>query len=294
MVDATGGTGGGPNFAEMSEHLDIQDNTLDTSILADVDPVLSNAVENLEESFHERMAHLEHQLENTDNPQQKLALEEEMQMLEGEFESFENRVESGAIEFAEQIDGSGTIASVLENVAGMRQELALEALEDMVGDFRSTLADSYAQFGTADMPPDLVVSVGGDLPIGDETLAELGGPCQVPADTMTEETGQTQGTEASGEIGGAEQTDGAGETGETDGGAEAGDLADPEEMVNLLSSDPQAFMEELGDMDPEDRNTMMMAVQTQMQEINQMFQMASQFSQAMHDTQTSVIQNMRV
>lgn len=283
MVDAMCGTGG-MTASAASDLLDIQDNILDTDALADHDPVLGNAVETLEESFHERMAHLEYQMENASNPMEKLALEEELMNLEQEFAKFENLVENNLMDIGELPGLAGTMMST-------QQDQLLEAVEDAVGDLRSTLMDSYAEFGTAGMAPDVeVVVTAGSEHVGEDAATELGGPCQVPAEGGVEgsaqaQAGQTAGTEASSGTAGADPSSGA--EGDTD-------LPNPEEMVNLLSNDPEAFMDQLSDLDPEDRNSMMMAVQTQMQQINQMFQMASQFSQAMHDTQSAVIQNMRV
>ncbi len=268
MVDATGGAGAATQntMAEIADMLDIQDNTLDTGAITERDPVLGNAVETLEESFHERMAHLEYQMENAENPMEKLALEKELMHLEQEFEKFESLVENRLLEIE-------NLPLMPGKAIELKQDRLLDAVENMVGDLRSTLMDSYAEFGSVGMPPDADVAVDGDNQVDDATCDELSGS------HGTEETG---GTGASGESGEASESAGT------------SDLPNPEELVDLLATDPQAFMDELSDLSPEDRNAMMMTVQTQLQQINQMFQMASQFSQAMHQTQTAVIQNMRV
>jgi hypothetical protein len=68
----------------------------------------------------------------------------------------------------------------------------------------------------------------------------------------------------------------------------------PEELVNQMDKDPKAFYSELRNMGGQDRADVMQQVQTHLQQMNQLFSMMSQMSQAMHDTTKAVISNLRV
>lgn len=139
-----------------------------------------------------------------------------------------------------------------------------EELEGVISDFRQEISASYAEFGTCEVPADAEVDKPGWSPVEGEELGELS------AETVTIDH---------------------------EGGAAADVAADVEnakhstdELVDMLQNDPDAFRAAAGDLDQED----MMAIQNKMQQINQLFSMMTQFSQAMHDTSKAVIQNLRV
>jgi Mg2+ and Co2+ transporter CorA len=68
----------------------------------------------------------------------------------------------------------------------------------------------------------------------------------------------------------------------------------PDELVNLMDKDPQAFYGELRNLSPNDRSMVMQQVQLHLQQMNQLFSMMSQMSQSLHDTTKAVISNLRV
>lgn len=65
-------------------------------------------------------------------------------------------------------------------------------------------------------------------------------------------------------------------------------------MVNLMSTDPQAVMEQLQSMPIEERGAYMQMLQTQLQQLNQLFSAMSNFSKSEHDTSKAMINNLRV
>jgi hypothetical protein len=69
---------------------------------------------------------------------------------------------------------------------------------------------------------------------------------------------------------------------------------DVEGMVNLMSTDPQAAMAELKNLNPEDRGIALQMINTRLQQMNQMFSMMSNIMKSLHDTAKAAINNMRV
>lgn len=69
---------------------------------------------------------------------------------------------------------------------------------------------------------------------------------------------------------------------------------DPQKMLDLMSTNPEKFMEELSSLRPEDRAAFMQTIQTQLQQINQLFSTMSNFAKSQHDTNKAVINNLRV
>ena len=82
------------------------------------------------------------------------------------------------------------------------------------------------------------------------------------------------------------------------GGATAakgsGGGVDVKALINLMSTDPQAALEKLNSLDPEQRTQTMAVINQQLQEINQMVSMMSNMQKSIHDTSKSAINNMRV
>lgn len=78
------------------------------------------------------------------------------------------------------------------------------------------------------------------------------------------------------------------------GGATSAADHDFDAMVNLMSTDPQAVMEQLQSMPIEERGAYMQMLQTQLQQLNQLFSAMSNFSKSEHDTSKAMINNLRV
>ncbi len=184
--------------------------------------------------------------------------------LRGEIERLE-----GALERLDSMKVGGNVLSQLISVAA---------------EVRGVLAESYSEFGTS------VVS--GEAYAGETeereplTLPGIVGRAldRIPSGVM-ERIQSVAGRLAPGE---AREAEGAAQaSGEVD-------LEDPAQMLELFQNDPEAFYEALKDLPAEDRMMMMNLVQTQMQQINQMFSMMSQLSQAVHDTHKAIINNLRV
>ena len=229
----------------------------DTSNLDRLDSQLKDHFHQVQGSFSERMSDLKAQIEGTSDPGEKMAMQSELRGLERELSNLHGLIEDIPSGMGLKVGGE----QIMEKV-----EAAIEGLHNRV-------SDSYAQFGTVENPNQ--ISMGG-----------------MDADKIDNLRMSERAAEA---VGASSGTDGEVDSGEVDGSGEVEQAEhDMEELVNMLATDPDAFMDELSDLDPEDRNAMMMTVQTQLQQMNQLFQMTSQFSQAMHDTQSAIIQNLRV
>lgn len=232
----------------------------DTSTLEQLDGQLKGHFEQVQSSFTERMTDLNQQIADSDDPMEKMALEQEVRSLERELGDIHSMIESLPSGMALKVGGDEMSAALEE---------AIEGLHDQI-------TTSYAQFGTADDPGQFVMDQGQLDKLDGLRLNE----------TITGPGGESSSVDSEGQ-----QVDGDAAP-ESQSVEEAS--RDMDELVNMLATDPDAFMEELSDLEPEERNAMMMTVQTQLQQMNQLFQMTSQFSQAMHDTQSAIIQNMRV
>ncbi len=66
------------------------------------------------------------------------------------------------------------------------------------------------------------------------------------------------------------------------------------DLMNLMSTDPQAAMEELKSVKPEERAALLQEANTQLQQTNELFSMMSNMMKSQHDTLKAVINNMRV
>ncbi len=240
----------------------------DQNDLGKVSHQLANEVKQIEQNFVNRVADLRAQHAETDDPLVKMDLEQEIRELEQSMADLRDVSERS------RLQGSSSYESSVRTVAE---------------EFRNQIRDSYVNFGTWDSPAS---DPAGSLSINRPALMDRldvddlrrvsGGIMDRVWNGGEEQVRTNNETDAKAE-GANEETKSIGEMSEN-----------MNEMVNLLATDPDAFMEELSDLEPEERNTMMMTVQTQLQQMNQLFQMTSQFSQAMHDTQSAIIQNMRV
>lgn len=232
---------------------------IDVGAINDHNPQLASEIQTVEESFQDRIDDLAQQIEDTDDPHREMQLEREIMDLERHFDDVQSMVEDAPVDHM---------------VLG---DKAIHEVRGAIDDLHATIADSYAELGAATVSSDQEVDLPQSASIDEGVVSDLEG---------------TAKTDESSQMGETESTEGGGEAESSSSDA----LADTnvEELVNTLSNDPDAFMEEMSNLDPEERNAMMTAVQQQLQDINQMFQMTSQFSQAMHDTQSAVIQNMRV
>lgn len=292
--------------------IDLQQDSME---MEDVNPYVASHVESAQDSLAERVADLEQQITDTDDPQQQMQLQDEIMDLEGAFEQFQDDVSALSAKLG---DNNGFPVAIGGAVADIQNSNMADELRDVVSDFRNEIADSYAEFGTADVPSEVEdmkpawCPVGQDLeleiPTTDrfelpQTALEVIMDVEIETTRATPESDGAAGTDETSDTGatsGASETGDAGETSSTagsgDSGGEAGtvDGKSPSDMVNLMSNDPDAFYEQMQGLDPEDRMMMQQTVQQQLQEINQMNQMMSQFSQAIHDTHKAVIQNLRV
>lgn len=233
---------------------------------------LGEKIGGLQEALSERLADLGLQLEKADGTAQQLELEQEIERLQEALADFQAALDEAVVS-NDEID-LGILRASTDFDVGRYAEIA-DQVGAMISELRQDVIDSYAQFGTCALPGEVAVSHSASPPVDEATVNSLCGD-------ITSDGG--------GELAGASQDVGANSTvdfANLDG-------ASPQEMVNLLSSDPDAFYAEMQDLDPEDRMVMMMTVQQQLQEMNQLFNMISQFSQAIHDTHKAMIQNLRV
>lgn len=89
-------------------------------------------------------------------------------------------------------------------------------------------------------------------------------------------------------------TEGMGaESGDSDSSMDLTDI-DVDNMVNLMTTDPQAAMAELKKLPAEDRSIAMQMITQNLQNMNQMFSMMSNVTKTLHDTSKAIINNMRV
>ena len=226
----------------------------------DIDPVNTERLEDMDPNLAAHVENVETALnERLEDLAQQIADADNPQaamQLEGEMRALEREFQ----EFSNSVEGA--------NSAAINPHLSSEKIADQVGDiiddFHSVISSSYAEFGTATVPADLDVEAGAWCPVGDGQVGDLS-DADLDADP------------------GADI-------------ASTGDGESPEvgEMVDLLQNDPDAFQEAMSDLDADERQGMMMAIQNELQQINQLFSMMTQFSQAMHDTSKAVIQNLRV
>lgn len=273
------------------------------SIDTDINRHVEDHVRAVEDSYMERIADLERQIATTDDPQRALELQDEIMELENAFDDFKDDVDRM----------SGDRSAGLAGVGGFITDMVnADELQEVVSDFRQTISDSYAEYGTADVPAGVeeqkpawepltidLPFLGGltaqvDLELLDFQV-QIGGASEGGETTASSGAGESSGAGSAESASSSEETSGSGESSSSEGvGATEVDGRSVGEMTNLMSNDPDSFMAEMQDMDPEDRNEMMILVQQQLQEMNQMFQMMTQFQQVMHDTQKAAIQNMRV
>ncbi len=260
---------------------------------------LEEHIHGVEDAMDDRIADLQQQVALTDDPQRKLELEDAIMRLERDFADFEASIQEMAS------DADGYYTSQYGAVASADNA---DELQSMISDLRQTIHGTYESYGTAQVSCDVEdakpswepVNVEVDTQGAAEGMERLEPRAYMSTDSSkagkidgssgtssSDGPSSTEGSSSSGETASSEGTSSSGGGGEIDGRT-------PEEMMNLMSNDPNAYYEELQDMDPEDRQMMMTMVQQQLQEMNQMFQMISQFQQAIHDTQKAVIQNMRV
>ncbi|RDV38710.1 hypothetical protein DV096_07845 [Bradymonadaceae bacterium TMQ3] len=259
--------------------------------MALVKPEVASKVAEVESDFLARIDDLKAQI--AEDPRSARALE-----LKGEV----TRLENAFRDFSESV--TSFVTTTDEGVPWIHEDTHLlprEMLQGFVREMQVELGASYETYGTA-------VGGGGVTTASELTMSsmELRAPklsnLQVSKHHVSEagkallrrmET--NEGVEKGGNTQGSGATDSPGASSETkEGGKTAADF-EVAEMVNLLSSDPDAFMQELSAIvDPQERAALMTLVQSKLQQINQLFSMVSQFSQAMHDTSKAIISNLRV
>lgn len=237
-VSGAGGAGG-----IQAKYEPIKDSEMNSS--------LSHHVKGVQESFAERVADLQEQISNADNPQQKMALEQELMKMESAFKDFSSEIR----------EMNNDIVKGQALGVGINHDNVHDAVQDLVTEFRAEISASYAEFGTACVSGDTIEETG-DCGLIDEE--SIGGDTDAASPDEMELS------------------------------ASSDDMLDPGELLEMMENDPQAFAAHMGEMGAEERGAMMMAVQNELQQINQLFSMMTQFSQAMHDTSKAVIQNLRV
>lgn len=308
-------------------------------VTGQADPSVRPHLEALENSFLERLDDLNTQIGRSNDPGEKLQLQEEMRSLEGQFDRIRSHPQAG-----------GCAGPALPMDIG-----------DLIADMRASIARSYENFGTASLPPqsfcgtevrtplarDLIESmipdnrsilnrlpdaiknsnlqgllerIGAGTQIGSKIQLPETPPGSAASGTTTasstaasaapdgaassssaasaQKSAETATTSETTEASETSAASGAEQTSSSEGvsGSKDGDGSiDPREMLELFNEDPQAFYDSLQDIkNPEERMMHMNMVQTELQRINQMFSMMSQFSQAIHDTHKAVINNLRV
>lgn len=253
---------GGPTSAQHREYAG-------PTLIEGLNDTDRSALADAKDLYVTRAVDLERQIEQTDDPQLEQKLTEELGRLQEAYDDFTDKLEE------------------LQSVGGVGSSAA----STMISEFEQRVSESFQEFGTAGVSPDVEEQKPGWEAAGERLAAET------PVDDV-DDLPLTLDLEID-DVAETSETETGAETSSTDGSSEStggvGDLDHSiEDLVNLMSNDPDAFYDEIGDLDPEQQNLVMTQVQQQLQEINQMFQMISQFQQVMHDTQSAVIQNMRV
>ena len=260
--------------------------------MEDVNPYVAHEVEMAGYAFQDRIDDLDRQINSSEtDPDVKIELREEKIRLEGSFE-----------EFKEQVSELTSTQTGLVGVA--RNEQMAEELAGVVHDFRQLVAESYANHGTQDVPASICATATSapiepkfgavKLDINEAKLnameaAEKHGPAlRAALSDGTDSPSSTDRTDSS--SGASEPSASSGST----GGSGEIDPTNPGQMMELFAQDQDAFYDALMELDAEDRMQMLSAAQTELQQMNQLFSMMSQFSQAMHDTAKAAINNMRV
>lgn len=276
-------------------------------------PMIQPHLDSLEESYLARMDDLNQQIANTDSPTEKLELQEEMRRLEGEFHKIRMHPDAGG-----PVTGARPM-DIGELIADMRQTLVQSYERFGTADFpaedlggaateRSPLATSFIESQVIAKPTaQLLEGLVERLGIPDQLFEQLEGRAggfgleRIAANAEAKSAGEVSGGEKAGEVdGGVDGVDEAadvGETAEVSASGDPGDVdtRDPRAMMELFSRDPDAFYEALLSItDPQERMAMMSSIQNELQKINQLFTMMSQFSQSIHDTHKAVINNLRV
>ena len=232
---------------------DYQLESVNTWQLADEDPNLASQVDSVKASTQDRLDDLATQIANTNDPQLKMELEQEEMEVERAFTAFKESVEDFC-----KVQGGGLVHKFTEDI------------NELVSDLRSTVTDSFTEFGTATVPADIETQIPNSCPVDSSDF--------LPGDDAYIDKAAD---DAADDVAGASEGDGESKV-------------DIDEMVNLLQNDPDAFTEAMQDVDANDRMAVMAGIQEQVQQVNQLFSMMTQFSQAMHDTSKAVIQNLRV
>lgn len=250
---------------------------MDLQGIEDIDPNLAAHVEDMEQAYQGRMNDLHQQIEDSGDPQRQLELQGEIRELQGEFDDFQADIGNVCSNVQAAIDKENSINNVpLINMGDQLSQrvgaMASDKVNELLDDFQATLSESYAEMGTATVPGDLDIQNPPICPTGPQAAGEISDDPNIMEDI--------NGASAGG--------------GPPDVDAATADGSSVEDMLDLFQNDPDAFQAAMGDMDAEERGAMMMAVQNQLQEINQLFNMMSQFSQVMHDTSSAIIQNLRV
>jgi hypothetical protein len=128
------------------------------------------------------------------------------------------------------------------------------------------------------------------LAISAQSSQPVSGPSGPSGSQGTSGAGGTQGASSGSNVSGTQGSSGSGSAG---GGMSIADM-DIDDMVTKMSNDPQAAMEELQKLPPKERGMALQAINTQLQQINQMFSMMSNMMKSLHDTAKAAINNMRV
>ena len=248
--------------------------------LEDIDPNLAAHVDNVEQAYQERMDDLAQQIEDTDDPRRTLDLQGAMRELERDFGEFHDQIESACADFetnADILEGFDEVMPFMDlsgQVDGRVSEAAAALGEDIIDaldGFQEVIAESYAEYGTATVSGEVEAQSPPICPVEPQVARDISDNPDVMGDYQA------------------------------DGAAGAPDVASMEhegktidELVDLLQNDPEAFRDAMSELDAEERAATMSLVQNQLQEVNQLFNMMTQFSQAMHDTSKAIIQNLRV
>ena len=245
---------------------------------------LATALDRAAQMIGDRIADLLQQIAGSSSGAEGAELQQEVDRLQGALDRFSDQVHE------------------LNNRNGMQ----MGALHSAVSELRGEIAESYSNFGTAEVDAGTFAEAGAveQEPvrlglfgrIADRIVGRVMDQVQAMADKFRTALQAPPATEGTAAATSAETTTSEATTQASEAAAAPTevDAEDPAQMLALYNQDPQAFYEQLKELPAEERAMMMHMVQTEMQQINQMFTMMSQLSQAMHDTQKAIINNLRV
>lgn len=217
---------------------------------------LSPQLEEMEQQVNAKLDQLDQQIATADDPAELQELEQLRDQIAGEWDE----LMADPHQYIDTGDKIGNFTAFKG-----RWDDSLKDIQSMLNDANSAIGAGADGIDATHTAPQ----------------GEVAGPATIESSGEAGEAGAAAGAESAGSAGSAD-------------GATSFEDIDIDDMVNKMSTDPQAVMEELKSLPREDRGMVMQMINQQLQELNQMFSMMSNIQKSMHDTSKAIINNMRV